>query len=1480
MVYNRVNWKTGDVMTKEKMNRSEAQLSILTASDEIFKEAMMTFRPYESSDLGTGLTLAWGNGDMSNVDGRSFNQDTTCIIQTVWSVDTFPKFIKIADGYKVKIGMRSGSSAATFEGILQSDGTLAIGSSDTDPAVDYYHTGIVSLAHINATNTWDIRFVIKNINDDTAITPAEGINLLVGEPVDVIGNFNKLDTATFTETASNNDIIWTQGYIDSSSGNESTGETYYAKRIKTNKFNKKNILSVKPARGYRIEIAAYNGATYLGKWNGTSFVKTAQFSNTEILMTDLPDNYLYRIILDSAANIDTTYYTNCIFSYLNFAPMSEINVYDCKNLFISGYYSTSGTTIGSYATHASFVTCILHVAPGEKLYVTGIGATNARVWAFADKDKKITRVAGSNAFAYNTVLTVETGEEFFIYNTDTASTVYPPYLFIETDRVKNLDALRANVSDLYTLLGCEEILYNFEGYYSTKDIGGSPIDFITDLNSDAAWQGAIVECQSGDIFTINAYGGATARAWAFLDSSKIVIANELDGSIKIENEVITAPENSAYLIIQNRKTGSADAKSYKGRVANEQLKNIDQLNSLKIVYNFDFGEWRNGWIRINATDPDGTIGSAGKHLIAGYDGSSISLKGDGNTWKISVKNDWMVANIGEYNNHTVASFSRFLDLSTNEVTLLSDKFYCFDIKRISDVQITPANIADNTITLTRTYYTDKTLTLSDKAADAKIVGDTIEALKDTKADSFLDIEFNNTNKRIARGHSTYSDGTIITASGFYVTNYIDCTEGMKVSFYGYDFYYNGSYASYVIAFYDANRTFISGVYHIGESTGTVSRIGMAEATAPANTAYVVFCTGGSADSSYAHVYSVIPDNIALKSDLDEIYSNKAWDIGSYNLLDKSTATFGIMTKSGTITPSSGWRYSDFIPVEPGMVLYAGQYSPTNFALYDSNKNLVTNDANWSNPFTVPENVHYIIMTFSQADPDIPYLSTKNAYDEYKTIATYIHGLDSSISTINANIDDINTDVQYVGLSSPYNITWELGKNINNATTGDVVASPYTALSNILPPSPIIIRTGADTDSSDIALSMFVYEFDSNNVGLGRTKLSETDGKVMRTSPNCAYIRIVFGRPQSTGVSITQSDIDNYFGVDVLTSMREVADEVKKHRGIYDEKLKYVALGSSTTEGTYSQINIRSSVGVTQYGFPYWIAKENNYELANLGHGGGGWLNHGNRDNNNVLSLIDNILKAQTFDDSATYSLGQCSIQNGDIYRYAKNINGTSVWTPLSLGPIVNSTEEAFSNKNIITISYGTNDFKAQWKNSDTNVQQWYLGSINQRWRNPNDARIVTLGDSTYGYTSDLDSKLTVIGAMSIALENLAVLAPNAQIIVILPGNFKKLGTVSSATPTSDEIEIVSETSGNITTYYAYGKEANNYGCGTHNHEGKTLADYRAAIKECAEYYGVRVVDMGICAANRINMNQLLGDGIHPTLAYYKQIGYTLAPLIR
>jgi len=149
-----------------------------------------------------------------------------------------------------------------------------------------------------------------------------------------------------------------------------------------------------------------------------------------------------------------------------------------------------------------------------------------------------------------------------------------------------------------------------------------------------------------------------------------------------------------------------------------------------------------------------------------------------------------------------------------------------------------------------------------------------------------------------------------------------------------------------------------------------------------------------------------------------------------------------------------------------------------------------------------------------------------------------------------------------------------------------------------------------------------------------------------------------------------------------------------------------------------------------------------------------------------------------------------------------------------------------SDADIITIAYGVNDYKS----SDSSIK---LGSM----------------ASTSGGG-------TVIGNMKYMIEKLAANAPKAQIIILLPMNQNRVNASSMSL-------------------------AGNWSMGYAVREGKTLADYRTAIRECAEYYNLRVVDLEeICAINRINIKSCLGDGLHPTLDFHRRMGIALAPYIR
>jgi len=66
----------------------------------------------------------------------------------------------------------------------------------------------------------------------------------------------------------------------------------------------------------------------------------------------------------------------------------------------------------------------------------------------------------------------------------------------------------------------------------------------------SGWRYAIINCVSGDKFTINGTGGNNGRLWAFLDSNNILLSVAVY-PLTVNNLVITAPTNATKLIIHN-----------------------------------------------------------------------------------------------------------------------------------------------------------------------------------------------------------------------------------------------------------------------------------------------------------------------------------------------------------------------------------------------------------------------------------------------------------------------------------------------------------------------------------------------------------------------------------------------------------------------------------------------------------------------------------------------------------------------------------------------------------------------------------------------------------------------------------------------------------------------------------------------------------------------------------------------------------------
>ena len=97
-----------------------------------------------------------------------------------------------------------------------------------------------------------------------------------------------------------NNLTWEFGGINSSTGanNVTTSDT----RIRTPAYIPGGASRIKLLSGYKYMLFGYNGDTFQGTWNGTTFVKSGNWRTGWLDMSVLPAGYNYRIVLCNAAN--------------------------------------------------------------------------------------------------------------------------------------------------------------------------------------------------------------------------------------------------------------------------------------------------------------------------------------------------------------------------------------------------------------------------------------------------------------------------------------------------------------------------------------------------------------------------------------------------------------------------------------------------------------------------------------------------------------------------------------------------------------------------------------------------------------------------------------------------------------------------------------------------------------------------------------------------------------------------------------------------------------------------------------------------------------------------------------------------------------------------------------------------------------------------------------------------------------------------
>lgn len=215
-----------------------------------------------------------------------------------------------------------------------------------------------------------------------------------------------------------------------------------------------------------------------------------------------------------------------------------------------------------------------------------------------------------------------------------------------------------------------------------------------------------------------------------------------------------------------------------------------------------------------------------------------------------------------------------------------------------------------------------------------------------------------------------------------------------------------------------------------------------------------------------------------------------------NLFDKDSAVEGeINGSNGTISPSSSYVTSDFIPVIPNQNYYmSGKSTGVSNCFYDENKNFIQtiNKTNGILPVPNNSNIRYLRLNMSVASKDtfqIEKGSIEHPYNEYGKALEY------------CKIGDYE-DEFYLATASDTGLTagkWYLKKNVGKVVLNgseEWLAQTTTNPNYYRFASPIINQLVTKASSTTNIIDLFSYYFEKTSASL---TYSNTNGIAVSTS---------------------------------------------------------------------------------------------------------------------------------------------------------------------------------------------------------------------------------------------------------------------------------------------------------------------------------------------------------------------------------------------
>ena len=207
----------------------------------------------------------------------------------------------------------------------------------------------------------------------------------------------------------------------------------------------------------------------------------------------------------------------------------------------------STVTLTPVASSGGFNSVIVPCSEGDRFTITGVGGESVRLWCFIDSNNVSIQYAKASVTATNLVI------------------VAPKYAANLILNNKNKDETYKNVKDgkrvddyknlLKNAFGIEEIQFSTSSYCFNC---ASKPSALRPTQTSNVYRYALVSCSAGDKFTITCTGGQSPRAYTFLDSSLNILSPQAPQSASYTDEVVTAPTNAAWFIV-NDNTGTGYA---------------------------------------------------------------------------------------------------------------------------------------------------------------------------------------------------------------------------------------------------------------------------------------------------------------------------------------------------------------------------------------------------------------------------------------------------------------------------------------------------------------------------------------------------------------------------------------------------------------------------------------------------------------------------------------------------------------------------------------------------------------------------------------------------------------------------------------------------------------------------------------------------------------------------------------------------------